>query len=104
MAAATAATKTSASGLRFVPGAGGGVWTGGLPKSLASTAGGLLLGGWGFSTEDIDPVPHHKAKRFRNDNQLEIRVKRPMTSRMPSAISKPPLATSRACICERKRL
>ena len=30
----------------------------------------------------------HKAKRFRNESQFEIKVKRPITSNTPSAISK----------------
>jgi hypothetical protein len=50
------------------------------------------------------PSGSYKANRFRNDSQFEIRVKRPITSKMPSAIKRPPLATSRACMYERKRL
>src|SRR5215469_15453916 len=52
----------------------------------------------------VDISGPHSAKRFRNESQLEISVKRPITSSTPSAISSPPEATSRACICERKRL
>src|SRR5260370_42643080 len=80
--ATTKATTTSASGLCFMD-----------PCPLTDDK---FLSG--------NSCARYRAKRFRNENQFEIRVKRPRTSKTPSAINKPPLATSRACICERKRL
>jgi hypothetical protein len=49
-------------------------------------------------------IAHYNANRFKNENQFEINVNLPSTSNTPNAINSPPLATSKACMCERKRL
>ena len=40
----------------------------------------------------------YSANRFKNEKYPEISANRPITSRMPNAISNPPLATSSACM------
>src|SRR5215469_665514 len=97
-------------GLRPFGGAGGGTGTGGSVAGAANFSGSGLLTGCSDCAKsfcsyiDIKAIPHYKANRFKNDNQLEISVNRPITSSTPRAINNPPEATSSACMCERKRL
>src|SRR5579863_347206 len=115
MPAATTATTTRASGLRLRAGPGGGADGGTVNPGAPVAPPAFSSGGSGVpwvSSADIKQSPpstkqnysSYKAKRFKNDSQFEISVKRPITSNIPSAIIKAPLATSIACMCERKRL
>src|SRR6266536_449089 len=90
MPAATKATKTSARGLRPLgwPGGGAGARaeapsSPALPSPASGCGSGVPLDS---SISDIKQSSDYKAKRFRNDSQLEISEKRPITSNTPSAI------------------
>src|SRR5271165_3682740 len=122
MAATTKATTTNASGLRPFCGSGGAGATGASGAPQAGQFEGLGIGpgsGTGrpypapqiwhpcgsccgvscdISGVDMNSSLNYNAKRFKNDSQLEISVKRPITSRIPSAIITPPEKTSSACI------